>query len=212
MSLVDVQPSIDERVEASRRRRPRSAACSSCGLGRGVGGEHREHRRHVRGEHRRALGHAADGDAAAAGPRPPCDGCRWCGSPRPRRRRRRRRRGGRPAPGCRAAIGVDRQRDADQAGRAHQHLVGGRSRARRRPRSHIVLGVGAGRGSPVAALALPLLRTTAAACPPLASRWRARRDDRRGGHHVGGEHARRPATGRPSAVATSDRSRSPLGP
>ena len=40
---------------------PLRAPLQLVGLGRGVGGEHGEHRRHVRREHGRALGHAADG-------------------------------------------------------------------------------------------------------------------------------------------------------
>ena len=67
-------------------------------------------------------------------------------------------------------------------------------------------------GSPVAALALPLLSTTAAAWPPVCSRWRAVTiSDRRGGHLVGGEHRRPPGRAAPSAVATSARSGSPVG-
>ena len=38
---------------------------SSSGVDVGVGGEHGEHRGHVRGEHGRALGHAADDEAVA---------------------------------------------------------------------------------------------------------------------------------------------------
>ena len=71
------------------------------------------------------------------------------------------------------------------------------------------LGVVAATSRPVAALALPLLRMTAAAWPPLA-----RRCDR---ETVTGAAVMRllvntaaAATGRPSAVATSDRSGAPL--
>ena len=85
--------------------------------------------------------------------------------------------------------------NADEAGRADQHLLGsapelgGHDRAhapRRRPAP----------AAPVAALALPLLSTTAAARPPVAARWAAVVTHGGRGHLVlgedgGGGHGRR---------------------
>ena len=61
MSLVEAQPStvIELNVGATAARR---IACEHRWLGGRVGREHGEHRRHVRGEHRRALGHPTDGE------------------------------------------------------------------------------------------------------------------------------------------------------
>ena len=72
MSLVEVQPSTVMALKLSAT----PARSDLRELGRastvGVGGEHGEHRGHVGGEHRGALGHAADDEARRPGPRPPC--------------------------------------------------------------------------------------------------------------------------------------------
>ena len=67
VSLVDVQPSLTSRLKLASTPAC-STCCSAAGLGGGVGGEHGQHRGHVRRQHRRALGHAADGEARAARP------------------------------------------------------------------------------------------------------------------------------------------------
>ncbi len=64
--------------------------------------------------------------------------------------------------------------------------------------------------APVAALALPLLSTTAAACPPVAARW-ARVTCTGAAASLFWVKVAAALTGRPSAVATSDRSGSPEG-
>ena len=79
---------------------PRSIWRSSSVVGLGVGGEHGEHRRHVRGEHRRALGHAADhGVAAPTGPRLLAGGVGGADRLGRGRCRRRRAAAGRPSAG-----------------------------------------------------------------------------------------------------------------
>ena len=197
MSLVDVQPSDDMALKLSATPARRTSV-SSAGLDRGVGREHGEHRRHVRGEHRRALGHAADGEA--------------------RRRATTRllavRVGGADGLGRRHAAGVvsgaaghepgdaagdrvHRQRVADQPGGADEHLVGRAARAAPATAAHIA-SASARPAAPVAALAQPLLRTTAAARPPVSGEVGVGGDDRRGRHLVLGEHGRgrdRPAVG-----------------
>ena len=100
------------------------------------------------------------------------------------------------------------RRDADEAGRAHEHVGRLAAEAGRRQR-RTSRSASASPVAPVAALALPLLRTTAAARPPVAARW-ARLTS------TGAALARfvvntpAAATGRPSAVATRARSGSPL--
>ena len=76
VSFVDVQPSTDIALKLSATP-ARSDCWSRAGIDVGVGGEHGEHRGHVRGEHRRALGHAADDEAGTRGRRSPCGRCRW---------------------------------------------------------------------------------------------------------------------------------------
>ena len=129
VSLVQRQPSTHEAVEVSLDR-VGERQLQRCGLDRGVGGEHREHRGH-RGRR--------------ASPRPwPCRR-RSRRAARPRRRDRlladgvggedrvaaavataRRRPSVARRAGMPASIGVHRHRDADQAGRADEHV--GRSR------------------------------------------------------------------------------------
>ena len=53
-------------------------------VGRGVGRDDREHRRHRGRQHRRALGHPADRRAHRRGRPPPSSSCRWSSSPAPR--------------------------------------------------------------------------------------------------------------------------------
>ena len=67
-------------------------------------------------------------------------------------------------PGC---DGVDRERDADEPGRAHQHVVG--SAAERGGGAAHMRRAWSRPGSPVAALAFPAFTTTAAARP--VARW-----------------------------------------
>ena len=62
-------------------------------------------------------------------------------------------------------------------GGADQHLVRRAAELRSATSAHIS-SASARPGSPVAALALPLLSTTAAARPPVAARWAWRGDDR----------------------------------
>ena len=136
MSLVDVQPSVIRMLKLDATP-ARSTRCSTCRLGGGVGGEHGEHRRHVRREHGRALGHAADDEARAGAPATSLATVSVVMMARGRvvaavRRARPAARAGMPA-----VDDVDRQRDADEAGRAHEHLVGARSRARRPAPAHI---------------------------------------------------------------------------
>ncbi len=125
-----------------------TACCSSgrepTGLDLGVGGEHGEHRGHVRRQHRGALGHAADDEAVT-----------------PRRATSLRMGVGREdGPGCvRAAVDAPGagetlgmpprsasigQRDADQAGGADQDLVGPAAELRGDRRAHALRGVPAG--------------------------------------------------------------------
>ena len=91
--------------------------------------------------------------------RPPASGpCPSSGSRRPRPRRRPR--ASAAAASSRPAAALDRQRHADHAGREHEHLLGReleqlRRRARPSPARR------AAPGSPVAALAIPALTTTA---------------------------------------------------
>ena len=122
-------------------------------------------------EHGRPLGHPPDGEARRRRPRPPCA----CVSVvmmavAAAGRRRRPGRGGPTSPGIPALDGGHGQGDPDQPGLADEDL-------RRRPpeplahqRAH-PLGVGRAPAAPVAALAFPLERTTAAARPPRMSRW-----------------------------------------
>ena len=108
VSFVERQPSTLRQSKVSLDR-ARERLLQHGGLGRGVGREHREHRRHRGREHRRALGHAADGRGAGASRSLPCARCRWSSSPAaasppPSARERRR-----TASGCRPrarAIGI----------------------------------------------------------------------------------------------------------
>src|SRR5690606_36767760 len=90
----------------------------------GVGGEHGEHRRHVRGQHRGPLGHPADGEAVARDEDllgPGVGGHDRLGGPVAGRLVVAPPRHQRADP---AAHGVHRQAVADEAGAAHEHLVG----------------------------------------------------------------------------------------
>ena len=129
---------------------------------------------------------------------------------RGRRRRRRRRRCGRPrASAMPAVIASIGSAVADQPGGADEHLVGraaelGGDRARTSP------GRRPGPAAPVAALAHPLLRTTAAARPPVRVRW-ALVVTTGAAVILFWVNTAAAATGWPSAVATRLRSRSPDG-
>ncbi len=88
--------------------------------------------------------------------------------------------------GIPASIGRHRQPVADQARRADEHLVAPRTRGRSATRRHI-RSASARPRPPVAALALPLLTSTAADRPPLATEVCTADEDRGRRRLVGGE-------------------------
>ena len=153
---------VEARLDRGAEERDRVAR-----LERIVGRDDGEHRREVRVDHPRALGHAADREAG-----PVCDGrlrLRVGGENRLRRI---------AAAVCRECSGrrdealldpLERQRRADHAGREHEHLLRRRARAAQR-RSRRSRRASASPCAPVAAFATPELITTACGC--VIARWR----------------------------------------
>ena len=184
MSLVEVQPSTSRVLNEWAT--PWVSAALSCGRGgRRVGGEHRQHRGHVGRQHGRPLRHATDAEPVAldhdllgvgvgghdGGGRglSPVDGP------------------GGDEGGDGGVDRLDRHRDADEPGRAHQHLVAVDAELGRDPGAHLdgVAHAGlAGGGVGVAAVedhGDGLARTGLQVFPG--------DPDRRRGHEVAGEHA-----------------------
>ena len=170
VSLVEVHPSTVIALNDAADRLLECLVQDRCVDG-GVRGAHGQHRGHVGREHGGPLGHPADREAVARhdhllghgvgghdgrgglgpGHRP--------GAARHRRSAR--------SPGLDR---VDRERDADQAGLADEDLVGRAAEAAGHG-EHRAAPPRVRPGAPVAALALPDVRRTPAARPPVAARW-----------------------------------------
>ena len=204
VSFVDVQPSLTNRLKL------RSTACLERGLERGrlrrgIGREHRQHRGHVRGQHRRALGHAADAERGADDEHLLGHGV-----------------GGHDRPGgVGAALGragrhqgrharlhhLDREGDADEARRADQDVVGRAPERRRRRRAHPLGVLHAHRA--VGGIGVAAVEHHRGRPPAGAARW-ARLTCTGPAASLFEVKVAAAATAPASAVATSDRSGSPL--
>ena len=186
VSLVEVHPSTSRVLKLSATPAT-SARCSCSGVASASVVRTASIVAMFGDEHGRALGHAADGEAVASHHAPPCGGCRWCGSPRRRRRRRRPSRAatspGRAAETASIGSGMP-MRPVEQTSTWWRSTPSSAA-----TRSHIV-SASRTPASPVAALAFPLLSTTAAARPSEDRRWSRLVTHWGGRHEVAGEHAR----------------------
>ena len=204
--VVRARATVDDDAIEGRAHRSRQHLVERCGFDGRVGGEDAEHRGHVRSEHGRALRHATDRpgvtlddhllrDGVGGHDRPGRGGSRLLSS-RPRLCQLR--------DAALERCGVER--DADETGRADEHVVECAAELLRGPRTHLVgdVDVGSGRAVGVAAVQHDRRGATTGGREMLTRRPR-----------TGPAQARfwvnTPAaeTGRPSAVATSDKSGAP---